>query len=85
MPYIKKDRREDFRTALEMIRGKTIDSAGEMNYLVSMLCKMYAELNKFDYQAINDIIGALECAKQEYLRRNVAGYEDVKIRENGDI
>ena len=38
-----------------------------------------------NYQAINDIIGALESAKLEFYRRPVAIYEDKKIIENGDI
>jgi len=32
-----------------------------------------------------DVLGALECAKLEFYRRLVAVYEDVKIRENGDV
>jgi len=31
------------------------------------------------------MIGVLECVKQEFYRRKVAPYEDIKIIENGDI
>ena len=85
MPYIKKNRRFDYELALADLEAREINSAGELNYLVSMLCKIYGKRDDFNYQVINDIVGALECAKQEYSRRNVGGYEDVKIRENGDI
>lgn len=37
------------------------------------------------YQAINDIIGALESAKMEIYRRIAAAYEDQKILENSDV
>ena len=85
MPYIKKDRREDFENALKYIKDVKINEAGEFNYLVSMLCKIYATSKNFNYQVINDIVGALEGAKFEYIRRNVNDYENKKIEENGDI
>ena len=85
MPYIKRSRRVDFEAALADLELRQIESPGELNYLVSMLCKMYGKLKDFNYQAINDIIGALECAKHEYIRRNVDGYEDCAIRRNGDL
>lgn len=37
------------------------------------------------YQDHNDVMGALEGAKQEYYRRIVAPYENEKIKENGDV
>lgn len=85
MPYIKRGRRVDFELALEDLKVRGIESAGELNYLVSMLCKTYTKSKTMNYQVINDIIGALECAKHEYVRRIVNGYEDGKIQENGDI
>jgi hypothetical protein len=38
-----------------------------------------------NYKHINEIIGVLECAKQEFYRRVAAPYEDTKIQENGDV
>ena len=37
------------------------------------------------YHAYNEIIGVLECVKQEFYRRMVAPYEDKKCEENGDV
>lgn len=87
MPYIKDEDRKKFGEAIDYLKKTmAISTAGELNYLISMLCKIYAMgKENFNYQSINDIVGALECAKQEFIRRNVNGYEDVKIRENGDI
>ena len=37
------------------------------------------------YSSYADIIGTLECAKQELYRRWVAAYEDKAIVKNGDL
>jgi hypothetical protein len=62
-----------------------ITTSGELNYAISMIVKYYFRLNGADYQAINDIVGALEGAKTEFQRRVVAPYEDGKIDSNGDM
>lgn len=80
MPYIKgKD-----RTAI-CIGTKGCQTAGELNYAITILCKAYLRENGLSYQRINDIVGALEGCKLEFYRRLVAGYEDKKIQENGDV
>jgi hypothetical protein len=38
-----------------------------------------------NYSNLNEMIGALECCKQEYYRTVVGPYEDMKIDENGDV
>jgi hypothetical protein len=60
-------------------------NAGELNYAITLLIRDYFRSNGGRYQQINDIIGALEGAKAEFYRRVVAPYEDIKIRENGDV
>jgi len=78
MPYIKKDRRE-------ALVNHTMQTAGELNYNLTMVCKEYLELKRLSYATINDIVGALEGAKLEFYRRIAAPYEDTKIAENGDV
>jgi len=76
MPYIKQDARTRAQAAPE--------TAGELNYALTMLVKRF--LGKApNYQRFNDAIGALEGCKLELYRRTVAPYEDIKIRENGDV
>jgi hypothetical protein len=58
---------------------------GELNYLISMLAKVYWEHSERNYTALNDIIGALESAKLEFYRRVVVPYEEGKIEMNGDV
>jgi hypothetical protein len=93
VPYIKQEIRdqidraiEDLAIAIIQIRvdGKhIIPDAGIFNYTVStLLHRMHGPVN---YSNINEVMGILECVKQEYYRRVAAPYEDTKITENGDV
>lgn len=80
MPYIPEMHREKFD-----FLGR-FDNAGQLNYAITMLIGAYIrDFNGINYQTINDIVGALEGAKQEFYRRIVVPYEDAKIKENGDV
>ena len=60
-------------------------TAGQLNYQITMLCKQYLKEAGMSYCTLNTIVGALECAKQEWYRRVVVGYEDYKLQESGDV
>ena len=45
----------------------------------------YLNHSEDNYQAHNDIIGALTACQLEWYRRVTVPYEDSKIRENGDV
>lgn len=80
MPYIT----QEDRAALA--RGLVADGPGELNYAITKLCIQYCEgREKFGYQYVNDVLGALEGAKLEFYRRFAAPYEDHKIIINGDV
>lgn len=80
MPYIEQKDRDILRPV-----ALTARTAGELNYQLTCLAHDYWHEHGPSYQAINDIVGALEGAKAEFQRRIVADYEDVKIAKNGDI
>ena len=87
MPYIKPERREKYKGALEELIGilKSLpveEVDGEMNYVVTKIVK---EVYPLRYFHLNKAIGVLECIKQEFYRRVAAPYEDEKIRESGDV
>lgn len=82
MPYIKKVIRDSL---LKDTRWVIPTSAGELNYMITLLIHDYLRENGNNYQAMNDIIGALDGCKMEFYRRKVAPYEDIKIQENGDV
>src|SRR5579863_4811389 len=78
MPYIKNNIRDE-------LHYRTAKNAGELNFLITQLIKEYALKSELNYQAINDVLGALEGAKLEFYRRVASSYENKKIRENGDV
>lgn len=94
-PYIKPERREEIlmeegrhhgKLFLEkFVRVEDIQSVGELNFAITMLCKDFLEKNGKSYQVINSIIGVLECAKMELYRVVASPYEEEKRMENGDV
>ena len=85
MPYIKPESRVELEVITDLIDGLTIGTAGDLNYLVTYLCKSFLREDDLSYASMNEVIGALECAKLEMYRRVLSPYEDKKIEENGDV
>lgn len=97
MPYVTKENREKFiiKTAevpinksinpMEYI-GEVADCAGDLNYTITVILKKYLEQKGGDsYSTHNEIIGMLDCCKEEWRRRRLNPYEDSKIQQNGDV
>lgn len=79
MPYIDRQTRED------MLHGELPYTVGELNFAITTICNAYVTELGLSYQIINDVIGALEAAKQEFYRREAVPYETDKLQENGDV
>jgi len=86
MPYICRERREDFGPLFDRIQiTRQKDGqlpVGELNYIITRLllqCKPHS------YADYNALYGMLGCCQAEFYRRAVAVYEDEKIQENGDV
>jgi hypothetical protein len=80
MPYIKQERRE------AILAGAKPQDAGELNFAISVLVDNYLlDKGVIKYSYLNEVVGALDCAKLELYRRVAAPYEDKKIEENGDV
>jgi len=58
------------------------EKEGQLNYFITSILHNVYSPKYFEY---NRAIGLLECIKQEYYRKVVAPYEDIKIEENGDV
>jgi hypothetical protein len=84
MPYIRKDIRNNLEGAIDEL-SVYITSPGELNYVITRLSHELTHNIGENYDGYNAVIGVLECAKLEMYRRRVAPYEDLKIKENGDI
>lgn len=80
MPYITIDRQRAIESGEDYPR-----TPGELNYLITRNCLDYLEELPPGYAAFNTVMGVLESAKLEFYRRMVAAYEDLKIKENGDV
>lgn len=94
MPYIEQSDRTNYDPAIDELINELRDSnsfsfdglnPGHLNYIISRLCKGLLEIKGVNYRNINELIGALECAKLELYRRTAVPYENAKLSENGDI
>lgn len=85
MPYITNARREDFQDFMEKVKELRIDTAGELNYLLTQLMLAYLKQHGENYRILNECIGAIECAKAEFIRRKLIPLEETKCAENGDV
>jgi hypothetical protein len=80
MPYIKKERRD------AIMSGDEPRDAGELNFALTTIVDKYLQnRGGLRYAHINEVVGALECAKLELYRRVAAPYEDQKMKESGDV
>jgi hypothetical protein len=90
MPYIQQDERKRYDKDIINLVENLVDhrrgeaSVGEVNYVISSIIWELFECRK-SYTTANNLMGVLECVKQEFYRKQVAPYEDKKIKENGDI
>lgn len=86
MPYIPQDQRAEIDSDL-LGRGLdwTPENAGELNFLVSTFIANYIRRKGLKYAVVNEMVGALECAKMELNRVIIGPYEDIKIAENGPV
>jgi len=81
MPYILQEYRQPVLEA-----GP--DTAGELNYFITNTILDYIDERDgqhFNYDRLNEVIGVLECVKQEFYRKVIAPYEDRKCLENGEV
>lgn len=82
MPYIIAARRPQLDPTGVVSSAANV---GELNFQITCLARQYIKDNGLQYSSINDVLGALEGAKQEFYRRIAAPYEDIKIGQNGDV
>ncbi len=80
MPYITADARA------RLDKGGKPETPGELNYAITRLVDDYLiQKGGIRYAHVNEVIGALECAKLELYRRVAAPYENQKLNETGDV
>jgi hypothetical protein len=93
MPYIRKEPREELdkflQDLIKKVNGIMTASgsydAGLLNYVITKILIGVELDNGVRYARINEVMGILECVKQEFYRRIAGPYEDKKKEENGDV
>lgn len=86
MPYIHPNRRSHLlrSSVSELMAEPKALHAGELNFVISTLLWSIFESDPC-YSKANELLGVLSAATQEFYRRKVAPYEDLKIQQNGDL
>ena len=87
MPYIKKEQRPEIdalvNPLIEHIKNLPVeDQDGSLNYAITKTIKGIYPIKYFH---INRALGVLSAVTQEFYRKIVGPYEDIKIKENGDV
>jgi hypothetical protein len=95
MPYIKPDRRLKYNLLLEVLAriiaeenaNNCTSFVGDWNYCITKLIKSTLKVENCNknYTQQNEIMGMFECCKHEWYRKEVAPYEDLKAKENGEV
>ena len=88
MPYIEIKERKKYWKELDSLIDKLRSipkdkQLGHLNYIIYTL--VLSLLKPISYYRIQNLIGMLECCKQEVIARILRPYEERKIEENGDI
>ena len=79
MPYISKEAREE-------LFDRDPENAGEIQYLIAAMVSDYLkDKGEYSYNTLNEVMGALSGAQQEFYRKVVAPYEDKKEIVNGHV
>lgn len=79
MPYIDKRNRELYNFKLP------IAFSGDLNFTITNIIHQYVNQHGLCYRTLNEVMGVLESAKQEFYRTVIAPYEDKKRKENGSV
>jgi hypothetical protein len=72
------------RDALEPTAARDAMDTRELSYQITCLVDGYLA-GDLNHQAINNVVGALECAKLKACRRLASPYVDQNIKGRGDM
>lgn len=84
MPYIGPNR-DHIDSAQLQDAGQRCNTPGDLDYAVTRLIESYRSFEGDSFTTFNTIIGVLDNAKDEFRRRVIQPYEDLKRLENGDV
>lgn len=79
MPYLNSAIRASLNDGRKPLKG------GELNYIISKLLNDFVQMKGISYATINEAMGAVICAANEFERRVIAPYEELKAKQNGEV
>jgi len=85
MPYITQTDRGKYAIVEKFIKNATIDTKGDLEYLVTVLMKQYMSTRECRYSTLHDVVYAVQHASDEYRRRHLDKREDEAKEKNGDV
>ena len=85
MPYIKKEQREKYNILTNIIDINTIETKGDLEYLVFVLMKKFMNTREQRYSTLHDCVYAVQHCADEFRRRFLDKREDEAMKQNGDI
>ncbi len=83
MPYIGPNR-ETIDPHIQPL-AEQIRTPGDLNYAITRLFMRFLLANGIDYDNINAVAGVLQKALAEFDERVTRPYEELKLKQNGDI
>jgi|SRR5579863_520167 len=84
MPYIKEVNREAIDPHIPALADQ-INSPGDLNYAITRLFMQVLIRKGINYDNINAVSGVLQKASAEFDERVTRPYEDLKLKQNGDV
>jgi len=85
MPYVHKEIKDAMVDAIERL-GAFIQDKGDLNYAICELTgRFIIQEGEFNYTDMSEKIDAVHDAEAELRRRLLVPYEELKIKENGDV
>ncbi len=85
MPYIKQKDRTTIMTDGILVLANEISSKGDLNYVICELVGQLIIKDGISYTTMSNWIDTLPDAEAELRRRILDLYENLKIKENGDV
>lgn len=86
MPYITQEQRLKYANIIKEIENiKSIETKGDLEFLVFALMKKYMKDKKWSYSELHSTTYAIQHCADEFRRRFLDKREDEAMSNNGDI
>lgn len=83
MPYLRSKKRRKELTP--HAQWESCADGAELNFLICTQIDLFIKTHGLSYHTLEEIDGALDLARLEFVRRIVAPYEEIKRVENGEV